>query len=372
MRKKWICIILLTIIFCIGFTAENVEASEMNLQEEFDFGEVQDFLGDNYSEVEFDFSEMVHELIEGKSDDVFRKNFKLLKESILKEMDFNRDILKKIIIIAIFAAIFTNLSLILGNQHISDTGFHVSYLLIITFLLTSFGVLCTIATTVLERLVEFMKALLPVYMVSLGVNIGQTGASSYYGVALMIITVIEYVCLKILIPAAGIYMVLVLVNNISKEDLISKAADIIKKLINFAIKSMFTIVTSVNIIQGMLLPVTGKLKSNAAKSVIGIVSGGMSNNITNLVYGSASLVKSGIGTAGMIIVCIIIFIPIVKILIFILGYNITNVILQPVSDKRIINSIEGVIEGATLLLRCVFLCSIMFIITIAIICITTN
>ncbi len=178
-------------------------------------------------------------------------------------------------------------------------------------------------------------------MVSLGVNIGQAGASSYYGMALMIITVIEFLCLKVLIPAAGIYMILTLVNNISKEDFISKASQLIKKAVNFSIKSMFTIVTSINVIQGMLLPVTGTVRNNAAKSVLGIMSGGISNNITNLVYGSASLVKSGIGTAGMIVVCVIMIVPIVKMLLFIFGYNIINVILQPVTDKRIINSIEG-------------------------------
>ncbi len=343
-----------------------------DIQEEFNFAEIQEFLEDNYSGQEFEFSDMVRELMAGKSDNVFKRYFKLLKESVLKELDYNRDVLKKIIIISIFAAVFTNFSMILGNRHISETGFHVSYLLIVTLLLTSFGVLSGIAVTVLERLVDFMKALLPVYMVSLGVNIGQAGASSYYGMALMIITVIEFLCLKVLIPAAGIYMILTLVNNISKEDFISKASQLIKKAVNFSIKSMFTIVTSMNVIQGMLLPVTGTVRNNAAKSVLGIMSGGISNNITNLVYGSASLVKSGIGTAGMIVVCVIMIVPIVKMLLFIFGYNIINVILQPVTDKRIINSIEGVTEGAELLLRCVFLCSMMFIVTIAIICVTTN
>lgn len=386
--NKYIWVVLIIIFACIGIPVTETDASVdlssvqrsgieksstgVDLQEEFDFDEIQKFLADNYSEQEFDFSDMVKELITGKSDDVFKRYFKMLKESMLRELDYNRDVLKKIIIISIFAAIFTNFSMILGNKNISETGFHVSYLLIITLLLTSFGVLSGIAITVLQRLVDFMKALMPVYMVSLGVNIGQAGASSYYGMALMVITVIEFMCLKVLIPAAGIYMILTLVNNISKEDFISKAAELIKKLVNFAIKSMFTIVTSINVIQGMLLPVAGNLRNNAAKSVLGIMSGGMSNNITSLVYGSASLVKSGIGTAGMVIVCIIIFVPIVKMLIFILGYNVTNVILQPVSDKRIINCVEGVTEGATLLLRCVFLCSLMFIVTIAIICITTN
>lgn len=386
--RKIIWRIIIVVMFCAGNPvtlvwasnqqrsvneSENGQSSfELELQDEFDFAEIQEFLEDNYSEQDFDFSGMVKELMAGKSDDVFKRYFKMLKESVLKELDYNRDVLKKIIIISIFAAVFTNFSMILGNRHISETGFHVSYLLIVTLLLTSFGVLSGIATTVLERLVEFMKALMPVYMVSLGVNIGQAGASSYYGMALMIITVIEFVCLKILIPAAGIYMILTLVNNISREDFISKASELIKKLVNFAIKSMFTIVTSINVIQGMLLPVAGNIRNNAAKSVLGIMSGGISNNITSLVYGSASLVKSGIGTAGMIIVCIIMFVPLVKMLIFIFGYNIINVILQPVTDKRIINSIEGVTEGAALLLRCVFLCSLMFVVTIAIICVTTN
>ena len=112
-----------------------------DIQEEFNFAEIQEFLEDNYSGQEFEFSDMVRELMAGKSDNVFKRYFKLLKESVLKELDYNRDVLKKIIIISIFAAVFTNFSMILGNRHISETGFHVSYLLIVTLLLTSFGVL---------------------------------------------------------------------------------------------------------------------------------------------------------------------------------------------------------------------------------------
>lgn len=341
-------------------------------QNELDYGAVQNFLEDTFDTESIQFSDFVKQLLSGKSEHAVRDFLETIKGMILNEVTVNGALLKNIILIGLFAAVFTNFSSILGNQNISETGFFISYMVLITLLLSSFDLLSEIATVVLTNVLDFMKALLPVYMVSLGLNLGQGGAIAYYNMALVIISIINALCLHLLLPAVEIFMLLSLVNNISKEDIISKGAELIKKLVNYALNGLFAIVTGMNVIQSMLLPVTGSIRNQAASSVLGIMSGGMANNITGLAYGTANAVKSGIGTAGMLILVAIVTVPILKVLVFILGYNVTTVMLQPITDKRIIKSIEAVADGATLLLKCIFVCTFMLILTIAIICLTTN
>lgn len=377
-KIAYIICLLMNVSICLNLDSRMVltvyaaEEESDKWQEDLNYTEVQNFLDDTYETNEIRFSDLVGQLLSGKSEHVFRDFFKSIFDMIFKEFELNRDLLKKILIIGLFAAVLTNFSSVLGNQSISETGFFVSYMLLITLLLSSFSILSALVTSVLTSITDFMKALLPVYMVSLGIGLGQGGAIAYYNMALVLISMIDSVCLHILVPMVSIFMILNLVNNISKEDIISKGAELIKKMVNYALNGLFAIGTGMNVMQSMLLPVTGSIRTQAASSVLGLMSGGMANNITGLAYGTANAVKSGIGTAGMLVLVTLVLIPIIKVLLFIFGYHLSGVLLQPITDKRLIKSIEAVTDGATMLLKCVFICTFMMLITIAIICITTN
>ncbi|NLZ80885.1 MAG: sporulation protein, partial [Clostridiales bacterium] len=80
----------------------------------------------------------------------------------------------------------------------------------------------------------------------------------------------------------------------------------------------------------------------------------------------------GIGTAAFIVIAILAAIPILELCVYVLLYQGTAAILQPVSDSRMTDSLSGICEGTKLLLRCVITAAILFMITIAIICATTN
>lgn len=373
-KKSVAAVLLLAMVLMIPvYGEESAEEQTINgLQEELDYSLVEDFLQDTIQEDTFKFSEMVETVLQGDSQNVFWNFFQYLKNKILGELRFNTELLKKMILIGLFTAVFSNFSSVLKDNSISETGFFISYVLMITVLLSSYGILVEIVQSVLTTILDFMKALLPVYMVSLGLQLGQGGAASYYSIALTIISVVDYLSLHFFVPAIGIFLVFHLINNFSKEDFISKAADLIKRLVNYGITGLFAVITGMNVIQGMLLPVSGSIRNQAVSSVLGIMSGGMANNITNLAYGTASAVKSGIGTVGMLVIVALAIIPILKVVCFVFGYHVAAVLLQPVSDKRLIKSIEAVAEGAALLLKCIFLCTFTMLITIAIICMATG
>lgn len=339
---------------------------------QYDFSDIQKFIDENVSGKHIDFYGTIKNLISGKSDDIFKNMFLGIKESILFEVSYNNRALGKIILVAIIAALFTSFSKAFSNQQISETGFSVSYLVVITLLLSSFAVLQSIAYEVVNSLTEFMKAMLPVYMVSVGVTIGQVGAASFYKMALIILSVVEFLCLKVILPGINIYVVIELINNVSKENILSKAGELIKTVVSFLIKSSITLVLGINVVQAMLVPVSGSIRNNAAKSIVGVMTGSLSSaaNITGLIYGTGSLIRNSIGAAGLIVLISIIIIPIIKIIVFVFTYQLTNAFIQPISDKRIVNSIQGVSNGAVLILRTVFMCILMFVITIAIVCVT--
>lgn len=130
----------------------------------------------------------------------------------------------------------------------------------------------------------------------------------------------------------------------------------------------------INVIQGMCVPIVDSLKTTAIKKAINFLPGfgtGV-NAVTQVLLGTGSLIKNGIGAAALVIIVVICLTPIIKLVIFSLMYQGTAALIQPISDKRIIQCIMSVNEGTRLLLRIVVTAALLFMITIAVISISTN
>lgn len=367
-------LVLLILIFAFMLKNETVSYGSGQIKEELgeylDFNEIQEFLDEKDGDSEIDFEEVVKEFMKGDTKSGADKFVETIKDKLFLELSVHRAAIKRIIALALVAAIFSNFARIFKNSQVSDTGFIICYVAIMTYLLGSFTALSYIAYEVLGNMMDFMKALLPVYAVSIGISGGQAYAVSFYETAILIIGIIDFICLKIILPAIDIYVAVNMVNNLSREDYLSKSCELIKSAVTFAIKGMFTIVLGLNVIQKMFAPVNGTLGANAAKNIIGAISGipGSGNSVSELLYGTGKVLKSSIGGAGLIVLCVLIMIPIVKIVVFIFTYQLTGAVIQPVSDKRIIECVSCVSNGAVLILRTVFATSVMFVVTITIVC----
>ena len=64
--------------------------------------------------------------------------------------------------------------------------------------------------------------------------------------------------------------------------------------------------------------------------------------------------------------------PMIQIGVITLVYKMAAAVIQPVSDKRIVECVSGVGEGCRLLLRAVLTSGVLFLFTIAIAAYTTN
>lgn len=367
--RRTFAFMLLT-IFMLIINNQNVLADSIDVMNEFNFDDIEEFINNDEDLEDINFKEIVSDFLSGDANGGLKEIWSYVKEILFDEIINNFGVLKKILYISILAAILTNFTKVLKNSQVSDTGFIVCYMVIISLVITSFTALSALAYTTINRMTEFMKALIPVYMVSVGVSDGQVYAASYYQMALVVITIIDICCLKLLLPIIDIYVVLSIVSNLHSEDYLSKACTLIKNITSFSVKAMLSVVMAINVIRQMFSPVSDGIRNTTVTNVLGMVSGmgNSAGNIASLVYGTGNILKSAIGGAGLIVLMLIVLIPIVKIVIFVFSYQFTNAFLQPVSDDRIIKCMEGISEGAILMLRIVFSVSLMFVITIAIVC----
>ena len=93
--------------------------------------------------------------------------------------------------------------------------------------------------------------------------------------------------------------------------------------------------------------------------------GNLSGSVTDLVLGSAMLIKNGIGAAALTVLIFLCLIPLVKLGVIMAAYYLLAAVLQPVSDERITECLTGMGNGVRLLWKAVFTVLVLFLLTIA-------
>ncbi len=343
--------------------------------EDFDYDDIQGTIDDALvNNKTFDFKSYVGKLIRSGEGVSAKGAVGDLFLAIGNEFAANRAALFKLIMIAIVAAVFTNFTNVFNNNQIGETSFYITYLLLFTTITGTFASATMVASGAISAVLSFMKALIPTYLMSIAFCSSRATTLVFYEGALILITIVDVVLVRIMIPLVNIYMVITLVNNLAKEDFLSKMAELLETIIKWTLRTLLIAVVGFNTIQGLIVPASNSLKKSVAikltKAIPGI--GNSLDSVAETVMGAGSLIKNAIGVTGLVVITLICLMPLIKLIVTMLVYKIGVAIVQPISDKRIITCISGVANAAELLIYVVSIAAVLFIVTIAILAVSTN
>lgn len=372
--KKIIIIVFISINFLL--LSKNIKAAEN--EEIFDwididYDEIQDAIN-NILEEKINFEDYVKSIVNGENKfDIVDIVYSILNY-IKNELQNNLSGLATLIGLCIFSAIFTNFSSVFKNSQVSEVGFFVTYLLLFSILCKNFLDVTKIASNCLENIFTFMKGLIPAYCISIAFCGGTTSSAILYQVTLIIISIADFILLKLIMPCINIYFIIVLANNISKEDLLSKFSKLLKDIITWGLNTLLSVVVGIGAIQSIIAPMTDKIKNTLIFKATNIIPavGGSINAVTESVLSIGVIIKNAIGITGLIIIIMICSAPLLKLISDVLIYKVGIALLQPISDNRVLNCINVSAEASLMLFRVVFSGVILFLFTVGIIAIATN
>ena len=150
--------------------------------------------------------------------------------------------------------------------------------------------------------------------------------------------------------------------------------DFIKKAIITALKVIMGMITGLSMVQAVIVPVVDRLKISAFRRAVSAIPGvgGVAEGITELVIGSAVLIKNSLGILLLVLILAVCLLPLVRIVavagLVKLGAALTGIM----SDKRISGCADRVGEGCFLLFRCVFTAAALFLIVIGVVAYTVK
>lgn len=372
-------VLLVILVFGLGTKIVNAEdqiqeTAEDALMSEFDFDEIEDSLKEMFPGEKMSFGEVVSSLMSGDAREAGGMLLDFLSDQIAYEFNYNRHNLVYVVLVALTAAVFTNFAGAFQSRQISEISFYVLYMLLITLCLTSFQTAAQGVEEKLGALTDFMQVLCPSYFLAVAFASGSVTSLFFYNVILFLIYVVELVIVRFLLPVINIYIMIRVLGSLTEEPFLSEFADLIKKVVTWLLHALMAGIVGVNVVQGLLGPAIDTLKRSAltrtaeALPWVGNALGGASE----IVLGTAVLIKNGIGMAGAIIAVLICAAPVLQMLVMAFMYKLAAALVQPVSDKRITACISGVSEGYELMVRVIFTSGILFLLTIAVVAASTS
>lgn len=381
MKKRWkAAVFLISALLGILLWGEKAYAvEETDSEQDFsyisdwlsscDMGSVNEGMENLFPGFRLDGKELLQMVMEGQAWEAFKLLLASVKDSLAGELGGLKQILVYILVLGIVSALFAEFSDLFAGEQIAQAGFYFLYLFLMVILTKVFLFVSEIASGAVENIVLFIKLFIPTYFIAVGAAQGTAAAAYYYQLMLMLAYLVESFLNKVIIPMIYSYVMLALLNGLWAEEKLSLLLDFIAKGIGIMLKVSLGAVTGLSLVQAVIMPVASGLRISAMRKVVSAIPGigSVAEGMTELMLGSAVLIKNSMGVLLLILIAGACILPLLKILIVTgvvkLGAAITGI----VSDKRISTCTDRVGEGCFLLLRCAFTAVALFVIVIAVI-----
>jgi stage III sporulation protein AE len=320
------------------------------------------------------FSEMLQALIHGDLDGIGHWIRSLFQSTLAAEMSRLGRLTGSMMALGILGAVFAGFSSVFPGEQIAPAGIFLTYLLMFSVLAAAFYDSVEMTGEVLSRQTQFMKVLLPSYCLAAAWGGSGASAAAWMEVLLFLMGAIESLYLGFLLPLSKIYVLLILVGNMTKEDMMSKMTELLSLIISWGARSLLGIVIGFQLVQGMVLPVADAVQSSGMQKLLSVIPGigAGAGAAVKVLLGSGVLIKNSIGAAAVMILVVITLVPALKLALLWLIYRGAAAVLQPVADKRMIAAISNVADGERMLLELSFYGMVVFVLAIALISSTTN
>lgn len=335
---------------------------------EIDYTEIQKVL-DEILGNGMDFGQMVKRGADGEGLLSWKQLLIWAQDIFLKELLEQKQFWIHILILSIAAAILVHFADVFQNKNVSQISFCIIYMMLFLILAASFQNSLSIAKQVMKYMRDFMTVLAPAYLLALTLTSYLTTAGIYYEFFLVLISGLRWFTESFILPCIEIYVLLVLVDHMTGESRLSRFADLAEMTVGWSLKAVLAGVCGFHMIQGLVSPAADAFRKTAVSKGLEAVPviGDASGSVTDVVLGSAMLIKNGIGAAALIALILLCMVPLVKLAVIMAAYYVLSAVLQPVSDERITGCLAGMGNGVRLLFQAVFTILVLFLLTIALV-----
>lgn len=316
----------------------------------------------------FDFKDIVIKSIKGELDFSLGNIIKSIIFLFFKEMPTYFSLIGKLMVISMLSAFLNSLAESFQSKSTSNVAFYVCYMVLIILLLQSFQIAIQLSQSTLENMVLIIQASLPALLTLMMASGELTSGAVYEPVLLFAIQIMGVLIKKILLPFIFFTAILSVINSLSDKNLLKKMLELFNQAIDWLIKGIAILFIALMSLSSFTAPVLDGIINRAAKTAVGVVPvvGETLTGAVDIVMNCSLLIKNAVGVGVIILLAVYCILPLIKILLFFMVYKLTAALIEPISDKRIVNCISDTGEACIKLFSLVFTSSLIFIVAITI------
>ena len=240
-------------------------------------------------------------------------------------------------------------------------------MLIVVLIVTSFTNITSICIKSINKLNGFMNILIPV-LITLLVSMGNiTTVATMQPILLGMISIISALISNLVIPIILVSTILNLVSNISAQVNVEKLSKFFKKSVMYILEFVMIIFLGVLSLEGSLASnvdgITVKVAKNAVSNVVPVV-GKLISDAADSVIGAVSITKNAIGVIGILVIAIIVISPIFESFILMTLFNLSAAVCDTIADSRISKCMTVAADSIKLIFGIMIMVLFLFIIAV--------
>ncbi len=310
---------------------------------------------------------LLRRMLEGNFSFDIKKVLKDLLAALFKEVYENAGIIVKLLATVLLCAVLKNLQGNFLSESVGELAFFACYALVVSTVLVSLNLALDIGREVIEKMVGFMYATVPIMFAFLASGGSITSAGIFQPVMLMVVEITASLIKNIFIPMVYLSAILAIVDNVSEKLSISRFTRFIKQVSAWSLGIILTLFVGVVSLQGSFGAAVDGVTGKAAKFAIGTfipVAGKYLADAADAVIGCTLLLKNAAGAAAMVGIIAMCSVPLIKIIALTVLYRLTCALIEPLSDKRITACIGEIADSLALMFGIVASVAFMFLISI--------
>ncbi len=344
-------------------------------------------ISDNYTEMEinnafeiaektfpeFDGESIVNNLAQGKGIDG-TGIFQAIKEYIFKSFYDLIKIFTMLVVTGYIISVTNTVGLTLGGGA-SKTAFIVGYCVFAGIIISVFAELINPARETIESLVTMIKSTIPILLTLLTLSGGITTSGFMSPILVSLINVVASILGEFLISVSIATVSLSVADRMSDRINISSAVKSLKQFVKWILLFCMAVYSGIYGVYGLagsaLDSRFGKATRFAVGSSVPVVGGVVSDSIETII-GTIAALRSITGVVGIIAICAVAILPLIKIAMVMWMFKLSAVILEPVSDTKIVKLTTDVADSVSMIFAILTAVSLLFIGCIGIILISGN
>ncbi|MBQ2696284.1 MAG: stage III sporulation protein AE [Clostridia bacterium] len=316
------------------------------------------------------FSETTENLLSGNLSLSFKGILSTVTDILFKEIKAHLSLLIKMLVLAVLAGVLCNLQQGMPQGGISEISFLACFSAIAGLSVTIVAGLLDLASNTIDSLMLFIASLMPI-MTGLITSAGQAAFAGFYPTLFLAMQAFVLICQQFFLPMITVITALSVINAMSGRFHISRLIDVIKQIIKWGLGLLLTVFVGILSVHSFSAFAAGSVAGRTVKyalcNFVPLVGNVLAESV-EAVISSVRLIRGAVGFAGVLALVSLCALPLLKMLSVSFLYRFAAGIAEPATDQRIVRLLMDLAGNITLVVVIMLMVSVMFIISIALLC----